>query len=571
MRQILPLRPSLGWTILLALFAATFARAQAPVDVRPAIEIGSYRVSHYLVVKYYGRYANGVMQREHRTPTPAETQAWLDHYVAQQAIVANQQTQGAFTDPEVRRAVTTMEEHMLTQSEGPFYAQLLAHTPPPSDAALRSRYTAGSRPTDCIVVAFPDAAARERFLGTDFAQAERAEQLRRVRAMQAQPEVHFFEGSVMWPFEPFPEIGDRLIAARLNEWEQIDDPEFGAYLILKSQAGAPVRSNYERDQAAFARHAMLVDRLTFVRRRHAALLRSAHFHLDNGAAARLATVLAAAGIRNELAPTTTLSDEPLYRFEIDGVQIAVTSRALGEHLNGEFMRHLPRSAAEVRSAAEDDAVHQLDLRAARALGIDRAPQFVEDREGYTDLQVLNAYELHQLAPAIAIAPADLQAYYDAHKADYVQTLRIRGRLVSFPDQPAAIAWMQSSPSPNAPAPDGTTTLIVERGHIPPGFEPFEQPMFEAPPGFVAGPVERDGQTYCFQKMETLDRGVAPLDLVRETVRNAVLRAALDRRETELGAELLRAHPAKVTIDPSELMARTTLPQQLPTPRNATSP
>lgn len=532
----------------LILLSAAGSRGQA-VDTRPAIEIGPYHVSHYIVGKYYGRYAAGLSQSRHRAVTPAEAQAWLDQYIAKQEIIADLLARGLFDHPAVRHAVDLMEQHMLTQTEGPLYAQLLADHPAPSEAVLRRRYIDGSRPTDCLVVAFADQGTRDQLIGADFLPASRTEQLRRLHAAETRPGVRYFEGTVRWPFDPFPEIGDTLLAAEENVWTPFNDPDFGAYLILKRHVGPPGRENFERDRAAFARHVAYVDKQIFVHRRHAALLRAAKFQLDETTVGKLAAVLARLDPANELIPPAAVPAGTLYHFEPAGRPVDVTTLNWVTRWNGQFIRHVPRSVAEVQTAAEDDAAWHLDLRAARALGIDRTPQFVEDRKGYAALQALDYYEQHELAPAIAIPDAELHAYYDAHRDTFAQTLRVSGRLIAFPDEEKALAWLRArGPS----GPEGAENIALARPQVPPGFEAFEGAIFEAPPGFPVGPVSRDGRFYCFQKSADLERGTAPFEQVRETVRRALLRGALDQREQQLAAQLALAHPAKINVTAAEL-------------------
>jgi hypothetical protein len=188
------------------------------------------------------------------------------------------------------------------------------------------------------------------------------------------------------------------------------------------------------------------------------------------------------------------------------------------------------------------AMDELDYRAATSQGIERTPQFTEDRFGFTGYQILDLYEKEQLAPKIPIGASVIANYYDAHAQDYCQALRIRGRFLEFKTADDALNWkaaMSSKEGSNSvgravPAGD----QVVEVGLADPvrGFGLLHDLLFTCPEGTTIGPIQRGASFFCFLKEQNLLVGPKPLNMMAGKIREIMLRQALDSRELKVASD-----------------------------------
>jgi len=188
------------------------------IDQRAALEIGSYHLSNYLLTKYYDRFVGGIQQKEHRVPSSKESTAWLQLFLSQQIIIAHQEAESYGTRPDVLSVVAHMERHMLTQAAGPFYEAQLDGGLIQSDQDLEAWQAKMADSVEGIIAHFPDPANPADSVGGDFGQCSTEEKTERIVRNRDRNDVELKEGLFSWPFLPFSEITDDLLAAPIGKW-----------------------------------------------------------------------------------------------------------------------------------------------------------------------------------------------------------------------------------------------------------------------------------------------------------------------------------------------------------------
>ncbi|HYP18063.1 MAG TPA: hypothetical protein VEQ65_12700, partial [Opitutus sp.] len=252
---------------------------------------------------------------------------------------------------------------------------------------------------------------------------------------------------------------------------------------------------------------------------------------------------------------STFADQTLCRYRIGAEAFAMTAEEFRATFNQWFIRRIPRDIGALRRAAEDMVVEELDFREARARGIDRTAQFVEDRRGFGGFHVLDLFEREVLQPKLKIDAAAVERSYGERAAEFVEITRIRGRLAEFATPDAAGAWMgQMNPVASRPpssAPQRETELVVERDKPILGLEAFHSMLFASEVGAPLGPWQRGNAWVVFVKSEDLERSLIPLAAVAPRIRADLERAALDAELLRLAQELAPGLKIENAIDHAE--------------------
>ena len=517
------------------------------VDQRAALDMGSHHVSNYLVDKYYTRFAAGVRQEKHRTASAAESKAWFEQFVAKQVVIAYAISLGYLCRPEVAGNVARMERHMLTQAAGPFYEQLYKQLPPVSDTTIKSLYTHMFDEVDGIVARFNDDAVAVVSLGGDFDERTADEQTLRILKCRVRDDVEVMDGQMSWPFRPFSEIADVLRTAPSGRWFKHREPSFGTFYIFIRGVKPKPAANFSSDEKGFRMYVQLIQQEIFQRRRRYELLASAAFALDGPIANRMLVAcqdLVPAENQIPETPVKAFAAEQLFCYRVGQETTIVTVEAYRRHFNELYIRQLPHAMADLRRTAEDMAVEDLDFRAARAQGIDRTPQFIEDRLGFAGFQALDLFEQEVLVPKLGIGQPEIERYYVEHLSEFLHTSKIRGRLLTFETLEKALTWnRQQKVAPGTlpievkTIPSGDQEMELTSDQTIPDLEASQEILFRIPEGAVFGPVQR-GQFYvCFLKQKNLATSPVPLSAAAATIRRTLVREALDTRELTLAAEL----------------------------------
>lgn len=399
------IRPLLTGSLVFALGclplpAATPAAAESVIDTTPVLRVGSLTVSAYAWAKNERLYREQIRQALGREPTDTELADWRALFRAKLTLLADAEARGYFSRPDLLAATRQMEEYMLTQPEGPFYASLYPSTPA-YDARLRALHELNRRVLDVASAWFDSATEADRTLGADFAQQSTDEKLRRLHAARDNPHARYFAGRMTWPCAPFPSLANEILAVVPGQWLG-PTPGFEGVLHLFVRAAhdqeipdfAPRRDAI----AAFVRE---FDRDCVRQRRRAEVLRQARLEWDDAIASRVIAGLASGvdATGHLVGPALQdLGELPLARYRWDDTPVILTVGDWQGWFNGQLARRVPQSAADIGESLRALVQTRYDLRDAARAGVASHPQFVEDRANFLRNQVLAAYERELLMP-----------------------------------------------------------------------------------------------------------------------------------------------------------------------------
>jgi len=515
------------------------------IDPRPALVIGDWEISHYLIDKYFTRYVTEFRQRHHHDPDSAKKSAWFDEFFAKQIVIAQVAASGYVDRSEIRQNVARMERHMLTQSYGPFYQQLFSPAPVPEEK-LKALHSMALITVDLIIARFGDAASEAKWLETDFSRQSVDEQTRRIMKCRDLGAVEISDGARSWPFAPFFEMADTIDTAASGRWLRHSEPNWGIYYILVRGARSRVLENSADGLTDFKVFAGYVQRETFARKRRLELLTSAAFAFEITAgqrAIKLWTDRSSADGRLAELPPESLAEAPLFHYRVDNSEITVCVETYRRHFNELFIRKVPRTLAELRLSAEDFVVEEFDFRAAKAQGIDTTAQFVEDRRGFLGFQLLDLFEKEVLVPQLHTDSEEIERYYQEHQADYLRAARIRGRLLEFKTAEDAYAWRQQHADANASIvataiPTSDKEVELSDDHPFPGLESVQKMIMRSPDGARFGPITHAESAIIFIKQADVTRSLMPLPTVTDAIRGILARQALNKKEQQLAGELV---------------------------------
>ncbi len=523
-------------TLALSAVVALTALADKPlqVDEQIVLRIGSREMSRYILDKYYTRFANAERQKQADFPTREAKRSWLELFLAQQVIIAHAETQGYSHHPEVQRIVSTMERHMLTQREGPFY-QSLYNQAPLSEDRQSQLYAERLIVRQLLMVHFSGETEAKAALGENFLALPPDEKRRRLAQCREDSKAVVYEGPIAWPFEPCGEIGDFLRTTVAGEWFQYREAPLGIYTGFVEKIETKPAPSVVIDQAQFALQIREVDKRKLQLQRRAELLATSAFQINELTLTRLAESL------GNLSPSTAqipadriapIAEMPLFAYNSGPERITVTVGAYGRHFNNLMIRRFPGTLPLLRLEAENMAVEALDFQAACARGIQNAPPFVQDRHGFHSMQMLDLFEKEKLLSAIRVAPEEIERYYHEHAAEFVRISRIRGRLFSFETKEQMDAWYRDR---SEKANKRTMDLSLETPL--PGFEPIHQDIMQGPIGMPWGPVKHEKGYAVFIKESDVATTPLPLRETSSLIQSKLLRRHLDEKELRLAAEL----------------------------------
>jgi len=532
----------------------------AAIDSTPALRVGSLEVPTYLFDKFHRRFVDAERQRLGHPPDEAACKAWLEGFACRQVAVARALELGYGERPEVARIVRRMERTVLTQPGG-LLERSLDDPAPIATERLERLYAASAVELDATLVRFSDAAAAAAALGADFERVAPDEKQRRLAGCRGQDGAVWHDGPLVWPFESLPELDESFAATAPGSWFERRGPTgvcVGFVRAVKRRPQPPLDAGGRDRFAAFARQ-VGNRRQALVRR--AGQLAHAHLVLNPDAVAALQLRLSTLPEATSQIPVSAADGGELFRFELEGATTVVTTEDYGRHFNALFIRRLPRTAAELRAGVEDFVLEELDVREARARGLDRTPQFVEDRQGFAHFQALELFEKEQVLPGSGLGETEIERYYRGHPAEFTRTVRVRGRLVTFREGEAAARWAAGGPvdAEALRAAGGAGELCeVTRERGVAGLEELRNVMIDLPAGQRLGPLRRGADFVVFLKEEVLESGLIPLADAAPSIRATLERAYLDTAERRLATEWSRRYKIDDRIDPARYGVTTRL-------------
>ena len=577
---------------------ATTPAASAPVSASPSapevdtsivLRAGAVEVSRHALEKQHHQFAAQTVQEGRPPPDLAATTRWLEAFRARQLVIAHALTLGYGTHPEVLRIVDTMERHMLSQAEGPYYHTLYAAEPAPDAEEFERHFAASRRELDLVALTLP-AIARNTLLGPDWEPTPDAERLARLATLgttatlaaaatsadRAASAPHYFEGWSAWPYPPVDHATPTLVTTLTGAWiettlDAFPEPRV-AVIHVRGERLRPPPADEAAARQSFAR-SFEQHRKRQIRQTHRArTLRAARFAFEPESADDLLAALATLPPGTIELPPAALGprpDAPLCRYEDASGTHTVSVAAWAEAFNRLFLRIIPADLAALTRGAEDLVLARLDEAEARRLGLDRTPRFTEDRRNFHYAQVLDLFERERLVPEIELSDEAVAAYHSAHAAEFAPIPTATVRRLRFTSEAAAAEWARRAAvgtahseetetpatpeapaapappeAPAAPAPPEETLVEISARRPLPDAPQATFSLLNAREGERVGPL-RAGADHVVLVKASPTRQVAPtLAELDADIRRRLTREALDARLLALARELAPAIPCE---------------------------
>jgi hypothetical protein len=527
--------------------------AKVEVDRRIVLTIGPLELSAYAVEKNVNRFRGTGGRRPARSVE--EVRDWFRLFLAQQVVIAKAQEEGYLERPEVMAMVDRMAAHMLTQTEGPFYETLYGREPTREELAALYARTAEVR--DAVVARFRDAKEMDAALGEDFRVQPPEEKLARLARLGERDSAAVREGALTWPYDPFAEIGDALEKLQAGEWLDGEPGLEGYYVAHVRTVEQRTLPDFATAADNFSRFARMAQKFRVQRERRARLLREAEFAFDREIAERLVAGLRAkrasetGGISSEA--VAEIADDALFSFAIAGERRVVSVAEFATHFNQRFVRRLTLEIDAIEGNAREMAMVALDLIEAKARGIDREPQFAEDRKNFLNYQALDWFEKERLLPDIEIAEQAVAERYAASVARFTQPVEVRVQRLVFPDVAAAQEFRArqrpaETGATELPAGAATSEVSVTREAPIAALEFITEMLLRGEPGATFGPFKVAEGAVVLVRGATLRTETEPLAAAAPGLRRELERAALDAREIALARALASSFAIEDRID-----------------------
>lgn len=518
----------LARTALLSLSLSSVAVAdQAPIDQAIVLRVGDIKLSHYLLDKYYGRFVATRKKESGKPPSLQDTKTWFELFLSRQVLVAQAWQQGYQNRAEIDDIVTRMSRYILTKPDGPYYARLYSGIPSPSESRTRSLYLKAAIDRDSLIVRIDGTLNEREILGDDFSTQDPAEKLRRLSSLTTTNGVLVYKGHISWPYHPFSEIADALLDLPTGSLFEQHRPLLGAFYAYVRSDSMQHLPEYETVRSSFLQSVALFDKEQFLQRRRSQILEKARFSLNGPAAKHLSDFVQRlpTGIseipENNFGP---LWKAELFSYKVEGREESISVGRFCAHFNKLFVRQMPATIIILRQCTQDMAMEDLDFRAALKAGINRDVTFVEDRYGFSLMQVLDLFEKEIILPDLKVESANVQDYYDHHLSDFQRTTAVRGRLVKYSTGGVA-------------APQREDAVEVSAASPLPGFENLQWMILNGKPGQQIGPARYKDNLVVFIKEKDLAKEPIPIGDVVSTIKAALLRQQLNAREVVLASQI----------------------------------
>src|SRR5271157_5397805 len=213
-----------------------------------------------------------------------------------------------------------------------------------------------------------------------------------------------------------------------------------------------------------------------------------------------------------------------------------------KYYNNLFMRRLPASITQVRLSAEALAVEELDCAEAYQRGIDKMPQFLEDRRNFWYASALDAFEKEQIRPSEVIDESSISSYFSEHLTDFVRVPTVSGMILCFKSEASALAWLRThSMAPQrandhiVPGLAEEITYSISIFHPFPGMEKYTDVVLSSRDSDPVGPIRVDSDWVIFAKDGPMKMEYPPLEAVTPAVRIRLANRAREKAEIQLAS------------------------------------
>lgn len=514
------------------------------LDTRPALAIGTYSVSQYLLKKYYLRSG---------TSTVAETSQWLDNFVDEQCVIALAIHNGYADRREVRRDVSKMERYMLTQTRGPYYDRIIGD-PEVSAGALQRAFEMYQYEFDLAVVGNADRTSLAAILGKNPEEMTAVEFATALRRCQDSISSDVLLGRYCWPFLQMPEISEIVSSMHIGELRIAELPGFGTYVVavlgkMKRRSGVHIA------QDAFSKLERAVERQTAIKRHRSQVLRSTNFTFSPATGVLLMSECGANSTTDGLFPpcSSRLADKILFTYSVSGTH-TVSAAQYRLYFNQRIVRPIPNNVRDIHIGAEDMVIGEIDDRDARMLGIDKEPQFQEDKKGFCGYVALELYKKEVLEPKITISDKEIAAYYQAHPASFTESPAVHGIFYKFTSLEDAAKWENGGNSP----PQSLELTSFSTRFWRPDIQFVWRELVQLSVGARSRPFMRDGVATVFVKTSDAPAVLRPFKDARSDVRALLHAKDLASLLHECAVKARMRFGIKANIDYSSL--------RLPQPR-----
>jgi hypothetical protein len=240
------------------------------------------------------------------------------------------------------------------------------------------------------------------------------------------------------------------------------------------------------------------------------------------------------------------ADLPLARYRRNGSQYTITIKSFVDRFNEQYVRVLPHSVQDIVDATKDYVLEEFDLEEAHQRGVDRQPQFVEDRTGFMNFQILDAYEKERIAPTIHIEQSELDRYYRDNIAEFTRVTRVELEINHFATAEAAAKSLDQRGIVGTPS--SAKRVELDRDHPIPALAQLQELLFSLPAGQTIGPIPNEGEFLIVKKLKDIVRSPQPEDAVKDQISKKLMRGKMDRKECELARELVVNLPVDDHVD-----------------------
>ena len=206
-----------------------------------------------------------------------------------------------------------------------------------------------------------------------------------------------------------------------------------------------------------------------------------------------------------------------------------------------FIRSIPTRDATLRRSIEDMVIAEIDIRAARTLGLDQESQFVEDRKHFLNAQALDWFEKERLVPKIPITEEAIETFYRQHEEIFTRSVAAKGTLLRFEDGKAAMRWIQAYELNER---DDQLAISIEelevtQDHPIPSLETVTLLILNTQDERPIGPIATQEGVIVFLKQSS-KKGLIPLKEATDYIVTTLTRDRLNALERELAPEYCRA-------------------------------